>query len=236
MPDAIRVLQERWDLPRTEAAELLGATAVEMRAAGCTPVEIIATRPRDVLRSLPDDPHLWELATGTMAAAGHSPAAIAGLLVAHSPTTDAFAAGLATGIDDPSAGVAMAVRCGAQADQLAAVTEAYGLSPAEAATVLADHRCPHDVILDTLDIRCDRDTEAVLALAGAAGLGAETIDAWMNPAEPITPPVARWGGLDLGDAAELLANLPDPQPAGFARDAADAIDLEPSRHLEPIRP
>ena len=41
--------------PRTD---WLGATATEMRSAGCTPVEIIATRPRDVLRSLPDDPHL----------------------------------------------------------------------------------------------------------------------------------------------------------------------------------
>jgi hypothetical protein len=207
-----------------------------MRAAGCTPVEIIATRPRDVLRSLPGDPHLWELAAGTMAAAGHSPATIAGHLVAHSPSADAFAAGLATGIDEPSAGVAMAVRCGAQADQLAAVTEAYGLSPTESATLLADHRCPPHVVLDTLDVRCDHDTEAVLALAGAAGLGADAIDAWMNPVEVVTPPVARWGGLDLGDAAELLAALPDPQPAGTARDLSDDLDLEPARHLEPIRP
>lgn len=236
MPDAIRVLQERWDLPRAEAAELLGATAVEMRAAGCTPVEIIATRPRDVLRSLPDDPHLWELAAGAMSAAGHPPTTIAGHLVAHSASADAFAAGLTTAIDEPTAGVAMAVRCGAQADQLAAVTEAYGLSPTETATLLADHRCPAHVLLHTLDVRCDHDTDAVLALAGVAGLSADAIDAWMTPADPINPPVARWGGLDLGDAAELLAALPDPQPAGHGSDIADALDLEPARHLEPIRP
>jgi hypothetical protein len=236
MPEAIRVLQERWDLPRAEAAELLGAPAAEMRAAGCTPVEVIATRPRDVLRSLPDDPHLWELAAGTMAAAGHSPATIASHLVAHAPTADAFAAGLTTGIDDPSAGVALAVRCGAQGDQLAAVTEAYGLSPTETSTLLADHRCPQHLLLDTLDVRCDHDTEAVLALAGAAGVSADAIDAWISPAEPVAPPVARWGGLDLGDAAELLATLPDPQPAGFAPDVADAFDLAPTQHMEPIRP
>jgi hypothetical protein len=236
MPDAIRVLHERWELPRGEAAELLGATAAEMRTAGCTPVEIIATRPRDVLRALPDDPHLWELAAGTMAAAGHSSATIAGHLVAHAPSADAFAAGLTTGIDDPASGVAMAVRSGAQGDQLAAVSEAYGLSPAEAATLLADHGCSHHVLLDALDVRCDHATDAVLALAGAAGVSQDAIDSWLNPPEPVTPPVARWGGLDLGDAAELLANLPDPQPADVATDLTDALDLEPARHLEPIRP
>jgi hypothetical protein len=236
MPDAIRVLHERWDLPRDEAAELLGATAAEMRTAGCTPVEIIATRPRDVLRALPDDPHLWELAAGTMATAGHSAATITGHLVAHTPSPDAFAAGLTTSIDDPTSGIAMAVRSGAQADQLAAATEAYGLSPAETATLLADHGCSHHVLLDTLDVRCDHATDAVLALAGAAGVSTEAIDTWINPPEPVTPPVARWGGLDLGDATELLASLPDPQPTGVASDVAHALDLEPARHLEPIRP
>lgn len=236
MPEAIRVLHERWELPRAESAELLGASAAEMRTAGCTPVEIIGVRPRDVLRSLPDDPHLWELAAGTMSAAGHSAATIAGHLVTHSPTPDAFAAALTAGIDDPAAGVAMAIRSGAQGEQLAAATEAYGLSPGEAATVLADHRCPAHVLLDTLDARCDGVTEAVVALAGTAGVDADSIDAWLNPVEPITPPVARWGGLDLGDAAELLASLPDPQTAGVAVGLTDSLDLEPVRDLEPIRP
>lgn len=130
----------------------------------------------------------------------------------------------------------MAVRSGAQADQLAAVTEAYGLSPAETATLLADHRCPVHVLLDTLDARCDHATETAVAIAGAAGIGADAIDAWMNPVEPVTPPIARWGGLDLGDADELLAALPNPQTHGVARDLTDALDLEPVRDLEPIRP
>ena len=141
-----------------------------------------------------------------------------------------------TGIDDPNTGLALAVRCGAQGDQLAAVTEAYGLSPAETATALTDHRCPDHVLLDTLDARCDGDAETVVALAGSAGLSADAIDAWINPVEPITPPIARWGALDLGDAAELLAMLPDPQPAGSAIDLADSLDLEPTHLLEPSHP
>lgn len=71
-----------------------------MRDAGCTATEIMATRPREILRALPEDPHLWELAAGTMAAAGHGPNIVAGHLVAHAPTLDAFAAGIAAGIDD----------------------------------------------------------------------------------------------------------------------------------------
>jgi hypothetical protein len=237
MPDAITVLHERWELPRGEAAELLGATAAEMRTAGCSPVEIIAARPRDVLRSLPDDSRLWELAAGTMATAGHSPTTIAGHLVAHAPSVDAFGAGLTTGIDDPVVGVAMAVRCGAQGDQLAAATEAYGLSPAEAAALLADHHCPQQVLLDTLDVRCDHDLDAVTTLGTqAAGIDQTTIHAWLHPVDAATPPIARWGGLDLGDADELLAALPVAHDPATSPSRADSFDPEPLLNLEPMRP
>ena len=94
----------------------------------------------------------------------------------------------------------------------------------------------YDISFLGLTMRCDGDTETVVALAGAAGLSAEAIDAWINPVEAITPPIARWGALDLGDAAELLAMLPDPQPAGIAVDLADSLDLEPTQILEPSHP
>jgi hypothetical protein len=237
MADAIRVLHDRWELPRSEAAELLDTTATEMRAAGCTPVEIMATRPRDILRSLPDEPRLWELAAGTMAAAGHPPSVIAGHLVAHAPTVDAFAAGLTTGIDVPTVGIALAVRYGAQGDQLAAVTEAYGLSPADTATLLSDHGCNPHVTLDALAIRCDDDTDTAVALAiNVAGIDPDVIDAWLHPPAPVAVPIPRWGGLDLGDAAELLTTLPAaiPRHSGPAElvDTLEIIDptaLEASR-------
>ncbi|HZA82585.1 MAG TPA: hypothetical protein VFC13_14125 [Actinomycetes bacterium] len=221
MADAIRVLHDRWDLPRTAAAGLLGATAGEMRDAGCTPVEIMASRPRDVLRTLPDDPHLWELAAGTMATAGHPTPTIARHLVAHAPTVDAFAAGL-TVVAEPSDGLVVAARCQAHPDQLAAASEGYGLSPVETASILTGVTDP-TVVLDTLAGRCDGDTDSVVAVATQAGLGCADLDTWRNPTPSAAVTPIRTG-TDM-DTSALLASLP---PAG------PSIETDPVRLLDAV--
>jgi hypothetical protein len=221
MADAIRLLHDRWELPRSNAAELLGATAGEMRDAGCTPVEIMAGRPRDVLRNLPDDPHLWELAAGTMATAGHPTTAIARHLVAHAPTVDAFAAGLGV-IAEPSDGLVVAARCQAHADQLAAASEGYGLSPFETASLLTGATAPA-VVLDTVAARCDGDTDSAVAIATQAGLTPGDIDAWRNPTPPATVTPIRTG--TEVDTAALLAALPAPGPS---------IETDPVRLLDTL--
>ena len=236
MPDAIRVLRQHWELPATDAAVALGATAAEMRDAGCSATEIMATRPRDILRALPDDPHLWELAAGTMAAAGHGPNIVAGHLVAHAPTLDAFAAGIAGGIDDAVTGLVLAARHGATGDQLAAASESYGLSPAETATVLVDAGTQPDLVLDTLDARCDHDTDTVLTFATGAGIDHESITAWRSPTPPpAVAPISAALGADPAGAA-LLAVLPPPGPS-VELDPTRLLDtltgIEPA-HLEPV--
>jgi hypothetical protein len=201
------VLHERWDLPNTLAAELLDATATEMRTAGCTATEIMAVRPRDVLRTLPDDPHLWELAAGSMATAGHPTTSIVDHLVAHAPTPDAFTTGLLA-IVEPDEALAIAASRRAHPDQLAAVSEAAGLSPADTAAVLATRVNDHTV-LDVLSIRCDGDTETVAATASGARIDSSTVQSWLRPTAPgnVTPIRS---AVDL-DAAALLDRLP---PAG----------------------
>lgn len=234
MPDAIETLRARWNLTGLEASTALGATAAEMRDAGCTPTEVMAARPRDILRALPDDPHLWELAAGTMAGAGHRPHVVAAHLVAHAPTLDAFAAALSVGIDDPDSGLASAARAGATGDQLAAASEAYGLTPAQAAAALHDAGVVTDVVLDTLDARCDHDTDTVTTIAGDLGITGEAISVWQHPS-----PVAAVTAIgDRDDAAALLAVLPPPGPS-IETDPIRLLDalpgLEPSI-LEPVRP
>jgi hypothetical protein len=219
MADAIRVLHDRWDLPPTDAAELLEATAGEMRDAGCTPVEIMASRPRDVLRTLPDDPHLWELAAGTMATAGHPTTTIARHLVAHAPTADAFAAGLNV-IAEPSDGLVVAARCHAHPDQVAAASEGYGLSPFETASILIGV-ISSAVVLDTLTARCDGDTDIAVAIATQAGLTPRDVDTWRNPTPPATVTPARTG--TEVDTAALLAALPAPGPS---------VETDPVRLLD----
>ncbi|MFZ6003046.1 MAG: hypothetical protein ACOYXM_03865 [Actinomycetota bacterium] len=234
MPDAIRVLRERWDLPGIDAATALGATAQEMRDAGCSATEIMAARPRDILRALPEDPRLWELAAGTMATAGHRPHVVAAHLVAHAPTLDTFAAGLASGIDDADTGLATAARSGATGNQLAAASEAYGLSPSQAASHLLAAGTSPDVVLDTLDARCDHDTDTVVTIAAEAGVTADAIREWRHP----TPPARAASIGEEDDAATLLAVLPPPGP-GVESDPAHLLDtlagLEPAL-LEPSRP
>lgn len=228
MPDAIRVLHERWGQPRQTAAELLGATAAEMRAGGCSATEVIAVRARDVLRTLPDDPQMWSLAAGTMAAAGHPLSTIVGHLGAHAPTPDAFAAGIITVADSPDVLIVAAAQR-AQPDQLAAAATAFGLSPAETAGLLAGV-VNDDTVLDTLTNRCDGDTNAAAALAAEAGITGTAIDAWRNPAPAATVTPIR-GGLDL-DTSALLDALPPPGPS---RDNTNPlIDLDTLAGIGPI--
>jgi hypothetical protein len=233
MSEAIGVLRDRWDVPGVEAASALGATAQEMRDADCTPEEIMATRPRDVLRALPEEPHLWELAAGTMATAGHRPQTIAAHLVAHAPTLDAFAAGLGAGVDDPEMALATAAACGASGDQLAAASEAYGLSPTETAHLLHGAAVEPAVVLDAIDARCEHDLDAVTAIGTDVGIGADEINAWQHPA----PARSITSVGDRDDASALLAVLPPPGPSTEARpvDLLDAIP-QPEPSLEPSRP
>lgn len=209
IPDGIRVLNERWQVPNTLAAELLDATAVEMRTAGCTAAEIMAVRPREVLRTLPDDPALWELAAGSMATAGHPSSVIVDHLVAHAPTPDAFVAGLLT-IVEPVDALAVAAARRAHPDQLAATSEAAGRSPVETAMALASLIDTHSV-LDVIAVRCDGDDTATAEVASSAGISTTALESWLEPASPSNV-VALRTGIDL-DTAALLARLPDPGPA-----------------------
>jgi len=223
MPDAIRVLHDRWDLPPVAAAEALGASATEMREAGCTPVEIMAARPRDVLRTLPEDPHLWVLAAGTMAVAGHPTSTVVRHLVAHAPSPDAFAAGLSA-VADADDGLAIAAREHAHPDQLAAASEVYGLSPTDTGALLAGV-APAGVVLDTLTARCGGDTATTTRIATDTGISQADIDNWTQPAAPASVTAIRVG-VDA-DTASLLASLPPPGPA---------TENDPVRLLDALEP
>ena len=214
---------------------MMSATGVEMREAGCNAAEILAYRPESVLERLGRDPHLWELAAGTMATTGHTPSTVVSHLIRYAPTPECFAAGTTAAIDDPADGLALASHLRAQPDRLAATAERYGLAPSDVAAVLREVGAPATQVVATLGELCDYDDNAVQA-------------AWRGEAlEP--PPVGlaaevrsgrftAIGGNDIGTAEELLACLPLPgrmtpsppelfdlfsmpdQPVGPALDAA----------------
>lgn len=203
MPSAIRALDARWSVPLIEAARLVGATGAEMREAGCSAADILALRPESILNNLPGDPHLWELAAGTMSTNGTEPVVVVSHLVAHAPTAEAFAAGVVAAIDDPTMGIGVAARLRAQPEQLAATSERYGLSPADTAAILRSEQVPTSQAIATIGFRCEFDDNAVFeAWAGASLDPTPTFDA--APASN----VRSIGGQALGTAEELLAMLP----------------------------
>lgn len=224
MSDAIRALNGRWNLPNIEAAQLVCATGREMRDAGCNATEILTVLPETILRVLASEPHLWELAAGTMATSGHSPTAVVSHLITHAPNAATFAAGVTAAINDPTLGVGLAARLRVQPEFISATSERYGLSPAETATILRDERVPMTQALATLGHRCDFDDAAV-------------IEAWSGP-RPVavqmasTASIAKMsritsiGGTDIGTADELLALLPAAiGPLAPSRSLFETVDL-----------
>jgi hypothetical protein len=207
MPSAIKVLNQRWDVPMVEAARMMSATGPEMREAGCNAAEILAYRPESVLERLPRDPHLWELAAGTMATTGHPPATVVSHLIQYAPTPECFAAGITTAIDDPATGLAIASQLRAQPDRLAATAERYGLAPSDTASVLRDVGAPATQIVATLGELCDYDDTAV-----QAAWRGETLDSpEVGVAEEVrSKRVTTIGGNEIGTAEELLACLALP--------------------------
>ena len=206
MASAIRTLHERWDIPRVDAAGMTAATGVEMRDAGCSATEILTLRPESILNQLPRDPHLWELAAGTMATNGHPPTVVVAQMVNHAPSPECFAGGLAAAIDDPDVAIGLASRLRAQPDQIAAASQRYGLTPAETAEILRDERAPMTQAVAVLGQLCGYDDDAVTA--AWRGIEPDTPD--VAPAVSVAPlsRITSIGGADIGTAEELLAVLP----------------------------
>ena len=235
----LEVLRERWNVDNVTAAELVGASAVDMRTAGCEPAEIIRARPTQIMEHRPADPHLWDLAGGTLGVAGHNPSDIAGFLATHAPDAQCFAAGIAAGIDDPTAGICAAVRRGMPPDAIALATEAYGLSPHESAVALGDAAAAPSVAVPALFHRCDGDpalttqiSRSVLGLYNDAVVEALTADHTLDATEigelRATPPLSR-------DRDALIASHMPPRPVPPVRstDAATLLDCLPAATSPP---
>jgi hypothetical protein len=162
--DAIRVLHDIWGADRLDTAAVLGATAEELRAAGCTAVELLAAAPRETLRSLDARESTWQRVGPSLLEAGYSQAEAIAHLAAHAPTPETFAVGVTTIIDDPLTAFAYSARR-AGGDDLAVLSERYGLAPAEAAAVFASAGVALDRAIEATLVRCEHDVDATYELA-----------------------------------------------------------------------
>ena len=177
--DAIRELHDRWQMDRLDAGQHLSATPDELRAGGCTTVEMLQAAPREVLRHLDTREHTWELAAHNLLEAGYSTAETVRQLALHAPNPETFAAGVTEIEPNPIDAFSTATREAALPD-LVALSERYGLSPSETAEVLAVSCASADVVVGVVHDRCDRD-EAATINACATVLERSTIDSVLHP-------------------------------------------------------
>ena len=176
-PEAIRMLHDTWGADRLDIAAVLGATAEELRAAGCTPVELLAAAPRETLRSLDTRESTWQRVGPSLLEAGYNEAQAVAHLAAHAPTPETFAVGVTTIVDDPLTAFAYSARR-AGAEDLAVLSERYGLAPAEAAAVFASAGVALDRAIEAVHLRCDHDVDATYEIAvGVLGAGEDYVTA-----------------------------------------------------------
>ena len=170
---AIRRLHDDWGVDRLDAAAAVGATTDELRAAGCTASELLAAAPRETLRSLDARESTWEVAGATLLEAGYTPGEAVAHLAAHAPTPETFAAGVTAIVDDPVVAFTHAVRR-AQPDDLAALSERYGLDPHTAGRCLVTAGCGDDTTVEVLTLRCADDSVALAdAVESVLGVAAD---------------------------------------------------------------
>jgi hypothetical protein len=213
--DAIRLLHDRWDVDRLTAGRELGAEIHELRAAGCSPVEMLAVAPREELRRLDAREHTWELAAPTLVEAGYTVAEAVRHLAAHAPTPETFAAGVTVLVDSPVEAFSLTGRH-AQVEDLARLSERYGLDPAETAAVVAAACVPVDKAANVIGQRCAGDTDMTAELA-ARHLG---LLEWETTALVRGEPV-----LDIGHAApDAVREVDHPS----VEHASLAVSMEPA--------
>jgi hypothetical protein len=205
VPDAIRVLHEVWGVDRLDAAAHLGSTAEELRAAGCSAVELLAAAPRETLRSLDTRESTWVRVGPSLLEAGYTEAEAVAHLAAHAPTPEAFAAGVTAVVDDPTAACAFAARR-AGAEDLAVLTERYGLTPGEAAAAFAAAGVRSDVAVEAVHLRCDHDLDATFEVAShVLGVGGDVVTAILtrNVAEVVALDAQHPSIDDIGEMVEV---------------------------------
>jgi hypothetical protein len=229
IPDAVRTLADRFEIERIEVGSMLGASVDELQSAGCSPAELLASYPREVLRSLDARPHTWETAATTMIESGTSMAGVIRHLAAHAPTPESFATGVATICDRPEIAFAHSARH-AQPDDLAALGSIYELEPATTAQLLADAGTHPATAYETLVVACEGDIETADALSvrhlnvDPATLDADDVVIDLTTAQGLRDALPTPTATSDLDLAEQLAALVDRTPL---------IPLSPTGGSEP---
>lgn len=214
VPNAITEIAQLCGMPRLDAGDLLGATTDELRASGATTAELLAHSPAAILRTLDTRPETWERIGPTLMEAGYDAATALRHVANHAPTPSTLALGIesvtdAAGLTSTDAAAAAFTVIGRKVtpEDLAAVSERFGLDPFETASTLDAAHVPVADLVHAVVARTDGDQEAArTVLGGAVGLSTTDFDAALEPSASVLEfkPTGR------SPNAELLSAIAQP--------------------------
>ena len=132
--------------------------------------------PADSIPRLDPRESTWTLAGPALLDAGFTKAEAVNELALHAPNSATFAAAVAALIPDPVDGFSLALPKAALPD-LAALSERYGLSPADTANVLSAACADVDTAVAVISARCDGDVASVAEIcATVLAIGADDVE------------------------------------------------------------
>lgn len=188
---AIHEIATRWERPRPEVGELLSATREELRDAGATVTELLAHSPAATLRTLDMRPETWERLGPTLMESGFDAVTALRHVADHAPSAETMAVAAVSIVDasdfpsgqDPADVVLAVIGRRVTPADLAAVTEVFGLNPADAAIALRQAGVPEAETIHTVVERVDGDhTAARGILTDTLDIDSATFDRAMAPA------------------------------------------------------
>ncbi|MCU1395343.1 MAG: hypothetical protein JWM34_3771 [Ilumatobacteraceae bacterium] len=211
--DAVRTIHHDWGMDRLEIGSALGATNEELRAAGCSAVELLAAGPREELRRLDSREQTWMQAAPMLLEAGFTPGQAVAHLAAHAPTPETFAAGVVTIVDDPVEAFALAARR-ATTEDLVALSERFTLSPQETAETLATACVTARTAIEVIHERCEQDFARTVEI-GAELLGMREGDVHRALFElpTLDQEVVELSSIDIADIDSIRVALGPPDPS-----------------------
>lgn len=190
IPEALNALSRTWGVGRLDAAHLVGASRDDMQQAGATLAEMLAHAPVETLRTLDTRPETWERLGPTLMESGMDAVGALRHVADHAPTPATLAVAVesitdaAETLGGRNAVTAALTVIGKRVtpDDLAAVTERFGLDPHEAAVALTSVQIPIPDMVQAVLVRVDGDTEAARGvLADSIGLSERMFDVATAP-------------------------------------------------------
>lgn len=214
IPTAVNDLSSLWGERRLDTATMLGATREDLVEAGASLAELLVHSPVETLRTLDTRTDTWARIGPVLMEAGLDATTALRQIADHAPNPETMAVAVesVTDASDLLSGrhavtaVLGTIGSRVSPEDLAAVTERYGLDPHQAAAAMFGARVPRPETVQAVIVRVDGDRDAARGvMADSIGLNDTRFD---EAVMPDVVPVLEFRSPDsVQPNADLLAAL-----------------------------